>query len=216
MTICAPTAYITNRGATLGGINLTVQITAPGKDVLRVQTYHHLGTVKKNPEFELNLKELPLEITEEENLLVIQNGNLTLEITKKPWSMTYKRNGKVITKSFGKDLALMKTNWKGDAYDKGDLTDTYMRQQLSIGVGELLYGTSERFTPFVKNGQSIDIWNADGGTSTEQAYKNIPFYLSNKGYGVLINHPENVSMELGTEMVTKAEFSVEGGYLDYF
>ena len=216
VTICAPTTQITNRGATLGGINLTVKITAPRKDVLRVQTYHHLGTVKKNPTFELNIENLPLETTEEENLIVIKSGSLTLEITKKPWSMTYKRDGKVITKSTGKDLAIMKTDWKGDAYDKGDLTDTYMRQQLSIGVGELLYGTGERFTPFVKNGQSIDIWNADGGTSTEQAYKNIPFYLSNKGYGVLINHPENVSMELGTEMVTKAEFSVEGGYLDYF
>ncbi|MBQ9142102.1 MAG: alpha-xylosidase [Lachnospiraceae bacterium] len=216
VTICAPTTHITNRGATLGGINLTVKITAPRKDVLRVQTYHHLGTVKKNPEFELNIENLPLETTEEENLITIKSGSLALEITKKPWSMTYKRDGKVITKSTGKDLAIMKTDWKGDAYDKGDLTDTYMRQQLSIGVGELLYGTGERFTPFVKNGQSIDIWNADGGTSTEQAYKNIPFYISNKGYGVLINHPENVSMELGTEMVTKAEFSVEGGYLDYF
>lgn len=85
-----------------------------------------------------------------------------------------------------------------------------MRQQLSLGVGELLYGTGEHFTPFVRNGQSIDIWNADGGTSTEQAYKNIPFYISNKGYGVLVNHPEKVSMELGTEMVTRAEFSVKG------
>ncbi len=216
VTICAPTTHITNRGATLGGINLTVKITSPGKDVLRVQTYHHLGTVKKNPEFDLNSEELPLEVAEEENVIIIKSGNLALEITKKPWSMTYKRNGKVITKSSGKDLALMKTDWKGEAYDKGDLTDTYMRQQLSIGVGELLYGTGERFTPFVKNGQSIDIWNADGGTSTEQAYKNIPFYLSNKGYGVLVNHPEQVSMELGTEMVTRAEFSVEGGYLDYF
>ncbi len=216
VTICAPTTHITNRGATLGGINLTVKISSPRKDVLRVQTYHHLGTVKKNPEFDLNIEKVALETTQEDNLITIKSGDLSLEITKKPWSMTYKRDGKVLTKSTGKDLAIMKTDWKGDAYDKGDLTDTYMRQQLSIGVGELLYGTGERFTPFVKNGQSIDIWNADGGTSTEQAYKNIPFYISNKGYGVLVNHPENVSMELGTEMVTKAEFSVEGGYLDYF
>ena len=216
VTICAPTNPVYNRGCTLGGINLTMKITAPHKEVLRVQTYHHLGTVKKNPEFELNIDNQPLEVTEDDNLLIIKTGLLSLEITKNPWSMTYKRDGKVITKSSGKDLAIIKTDWKGDAYDKGDLTDTYMRQQLSIGVGELLYGTGERFTPFVKNGQSIDIWNEDGGTSTEQAYKNIPFYLSNKGYGVLVNHPEKVSMELGTEMVTKAEFSVEGGYLDYF
>ena len=216
VTICAPTTHITNRGATLGGINLTVKITSPREDVLRVQTYHHLGTVKKNPEFDLNIQDLKLNTVETEEMITITSGSLSLEITKKPWSMTYKRNGKVVTKSSGRDLALMKTDWKGDAYDKGDLSETYIRQQLSLGVGELLYGTGEHFTPFVKNGQSIDIWNADGGTSTEQAYKNIPFYISNKGYGVLVNHPENVSFELGTEMVTRAEFSVEGGYLDYF
>ncbi len=140
----------------------------------------------------------------------------TLTVTKKNWSMTYLRDGNIITKSAGRDLALMKTDWRGDAYDKGDHADTYMRQMLSLSVGELVYGMGERFTPFIKNGQSVDIWNADGGTSTEQSYKNIPFYLTNKGYGVLVNHPEMVSFEVGTEMVTRTEFSVEGGYLDYF
>ena len=62
----------------------------------------------------------------------------------------------------------------------------------------------------------MDIWNEDGGTSTEQSYKNIPFYLSNKGYGVFVNHPEKVSFEVATAMVTKVEFSVPGESLDYF
>ena len=74
-----------------------------------------------------------------------------------------------------------------------------MREQLSISVGELVYGLGERFSAFVKNGQSVDIWNEDGGTSTEQSYKNIPFYLTNKGYGVFVNHPEKVSFEVATE-----------------
>lgn len=91
-----------------------------------------------------------------------------------------------------------------------------MRQQLSISVGELVYGLGERFTPFVKNGQTVDVWNADGGTSTEQSYKNIPFYITNKGYGVFVDHPEQVSFEIGTESVTKVEFSVPGECLDYF
>ncbi len=215
VSICAPTGQINSKGATLGGINLTVKITSPRADVLRVQTWHHLGAVVREPAFELNLQECPLEVSETEEIITVKSGHLSLEITKKPWSMTYKRDGRLLTRSTGRDLALMKTDWKGEYYDQGDNVDTYMRQQLSLGVGELLYGTGEHFTPFVRNGQSIDIWNADGGTSTEQAYKNIPFYISNKGYGVLVNHPEKVSMELGTEMVTRAEFSVKGGYLDY-
>ena len=217
VTICAPTVHITNRGDTLGCINLTLEITSPAPEILRVRTYHHKGSVGDSPSFDLELTdELPLKVTDSQETLDIASGSLTLSISKKNWSMTYLRNGKVITRSTGRDLALMKTDWKGYAYDHGDNEETYMRQMLSLSVGELVYGMGERFTPFVKNGQSVDIWNADGGTSTEQSYKNIPFYLTNKGYGVLVNHPERVSFEVATEMVTRTEFSVEGGYLDYF
>ncbi|MEB0222437.1 hypothetical protein QN393_25365, partial [Pseudomonas sp. AB12(2023)] len=87
--------------------------------------------------------------------------------------------------------------------------------RLGLGVGELVYGLGERFGPLVKNGQTIDIWNADGGTSSEQSYKNIPFYLTNRGYGVLVNHAEHVSFEVGTESVEQVQFSVAGEYLEY-
>ena len=217
VTLCLPTSRIVNRGCTLGGINLTMVITSPAPDVLRVQTYHHLGVKKREPEFELYQKEeQPLTVTSDEEKLTVTSGGLTLEIGKKNWYMAYRRGNEVITRSAAKDLACMKTDWKGDAYDKGDGTETYMRQQLTMGVGELIYGLGERFTAFTKNGQSVAIWNEDGGTSTYQSYKNIPFYISNKGYGVFVNHPEKVEFEIGTEQVTKTAFSVEGGCLDYY
>ena len=217
VTLCLPTSRIVNRGCTLGGINLTMVITSPAPDVLRVQTYHHLGVKKREPEFELYQKEeQSLTVTSDEEKLTVTSGGLTLEIGKKNWYMAYRRGNEVITRSAAKDLACMKTDWKGDAYDKGDGTETYMRQQLTMGVGELIYGLGERFTAFTKNGQSVAIWNEDGGTSTYQSYKNIPFYISNKGYGVFVNHPEKVEFEIGTEQVTKTAFSVEGGYLDYY
>ena len=217
VTLCLPTSRIVNRGCTLGGINLTMVITSHAPDVLRVQTYHHLGVKKREPEFELYQKEeQPLTVTSDEEKLTVTSGGLTLEIGKKNWYMAYRRGNEVITRSAAKDLACMKTDWKGDAYDKGDGTETYMRQQLTMGVGELIYGLGERFTAFTKNGQSVAIWNEDGGTSTYQSYKNIPFYISNKGYGVFVNHPEKVEFEIGTEQVTKTAFSVEGGYLDYY
>ncbi len=218
VTICAPTTRIQHRGDTLGGVNLTIRITSPMEDVIRVQTYHHMGAVERGPVFKLEkTQELPLAVMQTEEFLEIKSGNLTLEINKKNWNMQYLRNKELLTKSGSNDLACIKTNWKGLAYETtGDLADTYTRQQLSLGVGELVYGLGERFAAFVKNGQSIDIWNEDGGTSTEQTYKNIPFYITNKGYGVFVNHPEKVSMEIASESVVKAEFAVEGGYLDYY
>ena len=218
VTICAPTSKINHRGDTLGGVNLTIEITSPMPDIIRVQTWHHKGVLAKAPEFELKCTQnLPLQIEDIEDTITVTSGSLSLLIQKKDWSMTYKRGSRVLSRSGYRDLALMKTGWRGLPYDAaGDTENTYMRQQLSIGVNEHIYGMGERFGAFVKNGQSIDIWNEDGGTSTEQSYKNVPFYLSDKGYGVFVNHPEKVSFETATEMVTKVEFSVEGGYLDYF
>jgi len=216
VTVTAPTAKIVTRGDTLGGINLTVEITAPYKDVFRIRTYHHLSTVDDKGFVLGSFKFQSLKTKETENDITVHNGSMKAVITKDPFTISFFRNDRLITKSSEKDLALMKTAWQGLAYDNGDEQDTYIRQMLSIGVGELIYGMGERFTPFVKNGQTVDIWNADGGTSTEQSYKNIPFFISNKGYGVFVNHPENVSFEVATEMVTKTQFSVKGGYLDYF
>lgn len=217
VTICAPTHKIVNRGCTLGGANLTIKITAPMEEVLRIQTFHYMGVQKKAPAFELNLTEgKGIQAEETEETLIIHSGSLRLVIKKDDCSMTYYRGDEKITSSGYRDLAYMRTDWKGDAYEHGSEGHAYMREQLSLSVGELIYGMGERFTPFVKNGQSVDIWNADGGTSTEQSYKNIPFYVSNKGYGVFVNHPEKVSFEIASEMVTKAGFSVPGESLDFF
>ena len=175
VTLCAPTHPITHRGDTLGGINLNIRISSPMPNVLRVQTDHHMGRLMRTPSFDLNL-DTPqkLHVEDAEDTIVITSGTLSLVITKNPWSMTYKSGDRVLTESRGRDLALMKTAYKGDFYEvDGDLENTYMREQLGIGVGELLYGTGERFTPFVKNGQSVEIYNEDGGTSTEQDRKSV-------------------------------------------
>lgn len=216
-TIIAPAAHIAARGDTLGGVNLTLEISAPQKDVIRVKAYHYQGVKKDGPSFALHPEEdAGLETEEDETRLTIKSGGLRLDIEKNPWRMTYYKEDRVLCVSERKDLAYMKTDWKGDMYVKSGDRDAYMRQRLSLGVGELLYGMGERFTPFVKNGQSVEIWNEDGGTSTEQSYKNIPFYLSSRGYGLFVNHTERVSFEAASETVDKVQFSVAGECLDYF
>lgn len=215
VVICAPTAVVRGRGNTIDGINLTLRITAPAPEVIRVQTWHHKGGLKKAPAFELAKPTgRTLEVEETKETLTVKSGALRLVLGKGSWSMRYEREGKLLTKSAPRDLAYLKEDWKGMAYDKGG--GAYMRQQLGLSVNEHIYGLGERFGAFVKNGQSVSVWNEDGGTSTEQSYKNIPFYLSDRGYGVFVNHPERVDFEVGTEQVNKVAFSVEGECLDYY
>lgn len=217
VTIMIPTYHVRHRGDVLGNINLTMEITSPFKDILRIRTYHYKSDVITTPGFELaDDKPGILDVCDDNDILTVTSGGMSMIIDKVNFSFVFKRGDEIITTSTGRDLALMKTDWQGLAYDSGDDDETYIRQMLSLSVDEKVYGMGERFTPFVKNGQSIDIWNADGGTSTYQSYKNIPFYLTTKGYGVLVNHPEEVSFEIATEMVTRTQFSVKGSYLDYY
>lgn len=225
--LTVPTMHIRGKGDTLNGINLTVRVSSPKEDIIRFQIWHHTGIKKKFPKFDLELTEaIPIDAKETEEDVIVISGNIKLEIRKSDFTMTYYKKAigsdgsekwVKITDSKGKDLAMVKENFRGQPYDlDGDTKNTYMRQNLSITVNEHIYGTGERFTAFVKNGQTVNIENKDGGTSSDQAYKNIPFYISDKGYGVFVAHPEPFEFELASENVVKCEFAVAGGYLDYY
>ncbi len=192
----------------MGGPVLELFISSPRPDILRTQAYHFMGSAKKEPKFELNEAPHPLQVTETGDGLSIVSGKTELRITKNPASFTYYYNGKRLTQvgdRFGHAMiSTMKTP-----------EGPFMRCQLDLDIGEKVYGLGERFTPFVKNGQVVDMWNEDGGTASEIAYKNIPFYLTNKGYGVLVNSSDKVSYEICSEAVTRVQFSVPGEKIDF-
>lgn len=214
LTLYAPCSKIYNRGCTLGGPVITYKISSPMENVIRVRAYHYMGTEIKTPGFEIYEKnDTKVLINEDDKNIVFQTGNIKMDFNKETLEMGFFRGEQKLTSSKYRGMAYVKTG-KEEFLDYPE--QTYMREQLQLSVGELVYGLGERFTPFVKNGQTINIWNEDGGTSTEQSYKSIPFYLTNKGYGVFVNHPEKVSFEVGSEKVTKVQFSVPGEYLDYF
>ena len=192
----------------MGGPVLEMYISSPKKDIIRTQAYHFMGSAKKEPQFELEAESCPLTITEFEGGLSVQSGKTELKITKSPASFTYYYEGKKLTNigdRFGH--AMISTLKTPDG--------PFMRVQMDLDIGEKVYGLGERFTPFVKNGQVVDIWNEDGGTCTEISYKNIPFYMTNKGYGVLVNTSGKVSYEICSEAVTRVQFSVPGEKIDF-
>jgi alpha-D-xyloside xylohydrolase len=209
ITVFATHRHLETRGNTLNEPLMTMEFSSPLADVIRVKLYHHKGKVRKGPSsFALIPSgQAPVIVDNNEQFVSLRSGDTTVTITKKhPVSITYTYKNKKLTSS----------GTRSTAYMKADDGNHHFREQLSLSVGETVYGLGERFTPFVKNGQIVDIWNEDGGTASEQSYKNIPFYMTNRGYGVFVNHPERVSFEVGSEMVSKTQFSVPGEYLEYF
>ncbi|MCA5013919.1 MULTISPECIES: alpha-xylosidase [unclassified Enterococcus] len=205
VVLYAPYKKIERRGDTLNLGMSTITLSSPQTDMISVKIVHH----DKNdlgPNFELTKTEVQPIIEETAEQLSFTSGNLKATVAlEDKFRLRFFGDEQLLTESkFGAQGEIIHTSGKH-----------FMREQLSLGIDEQLYGLGERFTPFIKNGQTVDIWNEDGGTGSEQAYKNIPFYLSSNGYGVFVNHPEKVSFEMASENVSRAQFSVEGEALEY-
>ncbi len=207
------------------GVSLHVIFEAVRENVISVCFYHFAGEIERGPQFRLHT--YPAEVTFEETdtYIEMKNGSLSVRVQKQGiFKFDFYQDGKWLTGSERSGMAYVTDlDYEADRWCDMNampprpyyMEETYMREELSLDVGEHIYGLGERFTPFVKNGQDVEIWNKDGGTISEQAYKNIPFYLSDKGYGVLVNHPELVTFNIGTHNVRKVRFSVEGERMEY-
>ncbi|HVD28735.1 MAG TPA: alpha-xylosidase, partial [Mycobacteriales bacterium] len=186
---------------------VTVELFSPAPGVVGVTIGHHSGGLPKQPRFALAAGTgHPVTVEVTGTAASLTTGELTarVEIGDR-WHLDFRRGDRVVTSSSERSIGIV-TDGSGRRF---------VHERLALGVGETVYGLGERFGAFVKNGQSVDIWNADGGTASEQAYKNVPFYLSSAGYGVFVDHPEHVSFEVGSEVVSQTQFSVEGQSLTY-
>ena len=157
-------------GRSLDGPAQEITISSPQPDMLRLRSVHFKGVRRKMPRFDLADERRPLEVREDGDTLTVASGKLRLVIHKKPpCTLTYYYGERKLTnvgERFGSAMLSYVEAPEGP----------FMSCQLQVDVGEKIYGMGERFTPFVRNGQTVDIWNEDGGTSSEISYKNIPFY----------------------------------------
>ncbi|MFJ8752863.1 alpha-xylosidase [Streptomyces sp. NPDC102441] len=210
-TAYAAVRRVAARGDTLNTPLITVECFSPAEGVIGVRATHHAGRARRGPDFALLADDStgPAARTRRDGgFTELTSGPLTLRMDGDgPWGITFLD---------GDGRRLTRVDPKGTAFATTPDGTHHMIAQLALDVGENVYGLGERFTPYVKNGQTVDIWQADGGTSSELAYKNIPFYLSSRGYGVFVNHPGKVSFEVGSESVGQVQFSVEDQSLEYY
>ena len=189
-------------------------------------------------DLDYTLRDRGLRFEETDDALRLHSGKATLRIAKSgDWALDLEQHAdaatRLVTRSAGLALAKLDAGFRGGIIDDftnaappdhdgghsgGGEFDGAKRivQRLALGVGETLYGFGERFGPLVKNGQSVVVWNEDPGTNSEWAYKNIPFYLSSAGYGLLVNSPARVEFEVATERVDQVQFSAPGDELDFY
>lgn len=228
--VLATPTVIQHRGQTLGGPNLEITYSSTSENIIKVNVLHFSGGLDNVPHFELNEDTgYKPTINDTEDYVELISGDTRVVIKKgTQWSVQYYYKDKHLTGGAWRATTYVKENQfaanarmaqqEDDQFFNypQDPNTSYLREQLKTDIGECIYGFGEKFTPFVKNGQTVEIWNNDGGTCSEQSYKNIPLYISSKSYGIFVNSTDKVSFEVMSDTVSKVSFAVPGEELEYF
>lgn len=243
ISVLAPTRPIAERANTLNQPAFHVELSTPIEGVIRVRATHWRGgpqgigfPIAQDEPGGRDYVHITThgdgdgETGERGATAALSSGGLTATVVKGPeWNLTFTdERGNTLTRSQGKSLARFALNELANVSAEpvgefgvtrtglaNDESRTFTSIQLSLGVGETVYGLGERFAAFAKNGQSVDIWNEDGGTASEQGYKDIPFYMTSGGYGVFVNDRGHVSFEVGTVNTEAVQCSVPGETIDF-
>lgn len=232
LTVYAVHQWINNRAMTLGGPMFTVKFTSTFENSIKVTIEHYKGALKKVPVFSLNednsFRPVIRKTSDGGYELISGETSVRTGCTGSEWYIEYRYGDKLLTKADWRSTSLIREEEWLNIRKKAEQEhtrffarsdnggNTYIREMLGISVGEYIYGFGEKFSAFVKNGQTVEIWNNDGGTCSEQSYKSIPFFVSSRNYGVFVNTPQKVIFEVGSENVSKTAFSVQGERMEYF
>ncbi|MFV0466700.1 MAG: alpha-xylosidase [Lachnospiraceae bacterium] len=220
LRVVSPGKKIENRNNALDVVTIITEFTSAAPDIISVTSYHHIGYEKKEPRFELIPSPTNVQTTIGENEATLRSGRVQVRIDLENFGFYYEAEGQLLTSETYHNIGYMQYDRKhlskfpGKDYMRAEYTP-YMVAELSLSPGECVYGLGERFTAFVKNGQVVDIWNEDGGTASQISYKNIPFYITNKNYGVFVDHSDCVSFEVASEKVEYVGISVPGEIIRY-
>lgn len=162
LTVLAGTKPATGRGWDLNLATATITLSAPLPGIVRVRIEHHRGARNDGPHFDLPGVGVP-----DPAEIATRLSSESASLTSGPLTATVVREGQLRIDFSARDRVLTSSLPRGIGLATDDTGGPFVFQQLSLGVGDLVYGLGERFGPLVKNGQSVDIWNEDGGTASE-------------------------------------------------
>ena len=93
----------------------------------------------------------------------------------------------------------------------------YISASFTLFPGERIYGCGESFIPLNKTGQKLVLFTSDAQSSASpEQYKPIPFFISNRGYGVFIHASTPVTIDFGQAQAGAQTIYLGADELDLF
>ncbi len=198
-----------------------IRFYQPG--VVRIELTDSDGLQAEKPEFFLlNPPTMDVQIEEAEHKVTTLFGDYRFEIEKGtrgigPFKFkVFDKQGEDIFENENQEDGMVFFN-----YPPGKMTDTaigesWFRECIALSADERIYGFGEKFHPLDKRNRDVSIWHTDAcGSLRDSSYKNIPLYLSTRGYGALFHSPAAMRFEVGSHDTSCIGVDVHDDRADY-
>ncbi len=158
--------------------------------------------------------------TERNGKVIYISNHGTIEIQRHPWRLILRdKTGKILTQTrsiIDNDSTQVKL-LPFSFIKRGADNSRSVNPVFLLSPGERLYGCGESFTSLNKVGQKVHLYVTDPqGPETDGMYKPVPFYFSNRGYGIFMHTSAPVTCDFGASYIGAQRLFMGDEEMDFF
>ena len=159
-------------------------------------------------------------VTETNDKIVYSSDYGTIQINKNPWRIVLKdKAGRILSQTAAlSDADSTQVKYTPFCFVKrGSDNARRINPVFTLTADEMIFGCGESATGLNKAGQKVNLFVTDPqGPETDQMYKPIPFFMSNRGYGMFMHTSAPVTCDFGATYIGLNKMFMGDENLDLF
>ena len=159
-------------------------------------------------------------VTETNDKIIYSSDYGTIQINKNPWRIVLKdKAGRILSQTAAlSDADSTQVKYTPFCFVKrGSDNARRINPVYTLTADEMIFGCGESATGLNKAGQKVNLFVTDPqGPETDQMYKPIPFFMSNRGYGMFMHTSAPVTCDFGATYIGLNKMFMGDENLDLF
>lgn len=159
-------------------------------------------------------------VTETNDKIIYSSDYGTIQINKNPWRIVLKdKAGRILSQTAAlSDADSTQVKYTPFCFVKrGSDNARRINPVFTLTANEMIFGCGESATGLNKVGQKVNLFVTDPqGPETDQMYKPIPFFMSNRGYGMFMHTSAPVTCDFGATYIGLNKMFMGDENLDLF
>jgi alpha-D-xyloside xylohydrolase len=200
---------------------MSVRLDLCAEDVFRLRMGTGEILDKKTPMVVVEkLKDIEPKLEEATDSVSLWTPQMIITIHKDPWQLTvHDSMGRLVCQE---NISDKDVGGRFKSYPLGfslgeDPDDINVFETMQLFPDEHFYGFGEKFSDLDKRGQKMVSWTVDAlSNSSQKSYKNVPFFMSSRGYGIFVNSSYPIIYQMGSHSFVSYSFLIEDRMMDYY